>query len=278
MSFVAKRLSFPYGLREASFELPPTGLVTIAGPNGAGKSTLLGILAGLRRPYQGSCQYQGREIREWSRRDLARCAAFLPQSLHMEFPFTAEEVVLMGRTPHSNAWFQSPQDRAAASQSMLITDTLELRKRDFRTLSGGERQRVMLAAALAQDPRTLLLDEPATHLDLRHQLALYELLASLGKSMLVIAVTHDLNLALQYSVRLLLLHDGILVGHGAPQDVLDARTIHKVFGVRAAIQIADGRPWITWTVGFGPRGPAGPMNDGAARGPKPAFPRTSSAK
>jgi iron complex transport system ATP-binding protein len=246
MSFAAQRLAFAYGLREASFELPPHGLVAITGPNGAGKSTLLGIMAGLRAPYKGSCEYQGREIREWPRRDLAKRIAFLPQSLRLEFPFTVEEVVLMGRTPHSNGWFQSPDDRASASQSMLITDTLELRKRDFRTLSGGERQRVMLAAALAQDPRTLLLDEPATHLDLRHQIALHELLGRLGKSMLVVAVTHDLNLALQFSNRVVLLQDGVVVANGEPRDVLDPRMIHKVFGVQAMIHSAQGRSWMSY--------------------------------
>jgi iron complex transport system ATP-binding protein len=246
VSFAAQRLGFAYGVHDASFELPPTGLVAIAGPNGAGKSTLLGIMAGLRSPYRGSCEYQGREVRAWPRRDLARRIAFLPQILRIEFPFTAEEVVLMGRTPHSNGWFQSPDDRAAASQSMLITDTLDLRRRDFRTLSGGERQRVMLAAALAQDPNTLLLDEPATHLDLRHQLALYELLMRLGRSMLVVTVTHDLNLALQFSTRVLLLQDGQVVANGAPRDVLEPGWIERVFGVHATIHMAEGRPWMSY--------------------------------
>ena len=112
MSFVARQLGFAYGLHDASFELPQHGLITIAGPNGAGKSTLLGILAGLRSPYRGSCLYQGKEVRQWPRRDFARQVAFLPQSVRLEFPFTAEEVVLMGRTPYASGWFQTPEDRA----------------------------------------------------------------------------------------------------------------------------------------------------------------------
>ena len=242
MSFVANQLGFAYGLHDASFQLPQNGLITIAGPNGAGKSTLLGILAGLRSPYLGSCTYDGREVRQWPRRDFARSVAFLPQSVRLEFPFTAEEVVLMGRTPYASGWFQTPEDRAAAEDAMTTTDTLAFRARDFRTLSGGERQRVILASALTQRPRVLLLDEPATHLDLRHQLSLYRLLSELAKTLLVVAVTHDLNIALQFSDRVMLLADGRIAGDGAPEEVLHPGLIAQVFGVQATMH---GR-WMTY--------------------------------
>jgi len=242
MSFLAKELGFAYGLHEANFALPQNGLITIAGPNGAGKSTLLGILAGLRSPYRGSCTYDGREMRQWPRRDFARSVAFLPQSVRLEFPFTAEEVVLMGRTPYASGWFQTPEDRAAAEDAMTTTDTLAFRARDFRTLSGGEKQRVILASALTQRPRVLLLDEPATHLDLRHQLSLYRLLRELAKTLLVVAVTHDLNIALQFSDRVMLLADGRIAGDGAPGEVLNPGLIAQVFGVQATMH---GR-WMTY--------------------------------
>lgn len=242
MSFAARQLGFAYGLHDAGFELPQNGLITIAGPNGAGKSTLLGILAGLRSPYLGSCTYDGREVRQWPRRDFARHVAFLPQSVRLEFPFTAEEVVLMGRTPYASGWFQTPEDRAAAEDAMTTTDTLAFRARDFRTLSGGERQRVILASALTQRPRVLLLDEPATHLDLRHQLSLYRLLRELAKTLLVVAVTHDLNIALQFSDRVMLLADGRIAGDGAPAEVLNPELIAHVFGVRATMHGS----WMTY--------------------------------
>ena len=242
MSFAARQLAFAYGLHDASFELPQNGLITIAGPNGAGKSTLLGILAGLRSPYLGSCTYDGREVRQWPRRDFARHVAFLPQSIRLEFPFTAEEVVLMGRTPYASGWFQTPEDRAAAEDAMTTTDTLAFRARDFRTLSGGERQRVILASALTQRPCALLLDEPATHLDLRHQLSLYRLLRELAKTLLVVAVTHDLNIALQFSDRVMLLADGRIAGDGAPAEVLNPELIAHVFGVRATMHGS----WMTY--------------------------------
>jgi iron complex transport system ATP-binding protein len=250
MSFIARNLGFAYGLQDASFEFPRNGLITIAGPNGAGKSTLLGILAGLRSPYQGSCVFadtsENKEIRHWPRRDFARRVAFLPQSVRMEFPFTVEEVVLMGRTPYASGWFQTAEDRSAAHESMITTDTLAFRGRDFRSLSGGEAQRVILASALTQRPEALLLDEPATHLDLRHQLSLYRLLVELAKSLLVVAVTHDLNLALQFSHRVMVLEDGRIAGDGAPRDVLNPALIARVFGVQATVHGGLNGTWMTY--------------------------------
>jgi iron complex transport system ATP-binding protein len=247
MSFRARRAGFAYGLEEASFEWPDTGLITLAGPNGAGKSTLLGMLAGLRTPYRGSLTYAGREVRAWPRRAFAEQVAYVPQAFRVEFPFTALEVVLMGRAPRTGGWYESEHDRQAAEHAMSITDCLALKDRDVRSLSGGERQRVVLAAALAQEPRVLLLDEPATHLDLKHQLALYRLLARLGRSMLVVAVTHDLNLALQYSDRVLVLEDGRIAGDGVPREVLNAESLEAVFGVRVSFQSGPhGRAWMVY--------------------------------
>jgi len=246
VTFVARQLGFAYGLHDASFEFPQQGLITIAGPNGAGKSTLLGILAGLRSPYRGSCVFAGKEVRQWPKREFARRVAFLPQSVLLQFPFTAEEVVLMGRTPYARGWFQTDEDRSAAEDAMTITDTLAFRGRDFRTLSGGEAQRVILASALTQRPEALLLDEPSTHLDLRHQLSLYRLLVDLSKSLLVVAVTHDLNLALQFSHRVMVLEDGRIAGDGAAADVLNPELIARVFGVQASLHDGAHGRWMTY--------------------------------
>lgn len=242
MSFRADHLGFAYGLQEATFELPATGLVAVVGPNGAGKSTLVSILAGLRRSYSGSCGYSGKEIRAWRRHEFARRVAFLPQALRIEFPFTAEQVVFMGRTPHSNGWYDSPDDRAAVERALETTDAGAFRDRDFRTLSGGERQRVILASALAQEPEALLLDEPTTFLDLKHQISMYQLLARLARKLLVVAVTHDLNLALRYAHRVLALDQGRLVADGAAGEVLTTELISRVFEVKANINAA----WINY--------------------------------
>lgn len=247
MSFVAVDLGYEYGLNSVAFELPERGLVAIAGPNGAGKSTLLGILAGLRRPYKGSVRFEGHELRDWSRGGFARRVAFVPQSLRVEFPFTAEEVVLMGRAPYSQGWFESKQDHDVAVAAMETTDALQFRTRDFRSLSGGERQRVILAAALAQRPATLLLDEPATFLDIKHQLALYRLLAQQAERMLVATVTHDLNLALQFADHALVLDAGRLAAEGPPAKVFTSTLIGQVFGVRVhRSRNAHGRVWMNY--------------------------------
>lgn len=235
-------------LHGASLDFEGEQLAAVVGPNGAGKSTLLGIMAGLRPHYTGRCRYNGTEIGKWPRRAFARQVAFVPQSVRLEFPFTAEQVVLMGRTPHCDGLFESPEDREAVERAMAITDTISFRRRDFRSLSGGERQMVILASVLAQTPRVLLLDEPTTFLDLQHQVAIYNLLRDLArKGLLVVAVTHDLNLAAAYSDRVIMLRAGEIVADAAPSDVMTAEMVRRVFGVDAEIQrTAAGRPWIVY--------------------------------
>ncbi len=223
-------------------------LVAIAGPNGAGKSTLLGIMAGLRPGHTGRCLYRDRPVSRWLRREFARRVAFMPQSVRLEFPFTAEQVVLMGRTPHCHGLFESPQDWAAVERAMSLTDTLAFRGRDFRSLSGGERQRVVLASALAQDPETLLLDEPTTFLDLKHQVAIYGLVRDLArKGLLSVAVTHDLNLAAAFADRVIILDHGRIVADGPPAEVIVPALIRDVFGVTSEVHRGpEGRPWMVY--------------------------------
>jgi iron complex transport system ATP-binding protein len=164
--------------------------------------------------------------------------------LRLEFPFSAEEVAFMGRAPYVRGWYASERDRAAVERALQMTDAAEFRQRDIRSLSGGERQRVMLAAALAQEPRILLLDEPATFLDLKHQLAIYRLLAELGKEILVVAVTHDLNLALQFAHHILVLDQGSLAAQGAPEEILTPALLKGVFQVDAHLYSGEHGSWM----------------------------------
>jgi iron complex transport system ATP-binding protein len=232
-------------LRGATLEFPGSQFVALAGPNGAGKSTLLGIMAGLRPGYTGNCEYAGTEVRRWTRRDFARRVSFIPQALRIDFPFTAEQVVIMGRTPYCDGLFEAPGDWRRVEEAMSITDTLAFRGRDFRSLSGGERQRVV-ASALAQDPETLLLDEPTTFLDLKHQVAIYRLLAGLARrGLLVIAATHDLNLAASFADRIILLDRGAVAADAPPAEVLAPDTLRAVFGIDPVIlRGPEGKPWI----------------------------------
>lgn len=251
MSYALRDLRVAYGavevIRGITADFADSGMVALVGPNGAGKSTVLGAMAGLRE-YRGECLFDGTQVQAWSRRDLARQVSWVPQSLHLDFPFTAAEVVMMGRTPYSAGLFESPHDAEAVRRALRITDAEAFAARDFRALSGGERQRVILAAALAQEPRVLLLDEPTTFLDLRHQVAIYSLLRSLTRTgLLAIAATHDLNLALTYADRVVALQDGRVAGDGPAAAVLSRERIQEVFGVTVEmLHGPGGRPWITY--------------------------------
>ena len=251
-SFELRNVGMRYGgtevLRNVEIEVSPPLLTAVVGPNGAGKSTLLGIMAGLRESYTGECRFDGAEVRKWNRRDFARRVSFVPQATRIEFPFTVEEVVLMGRAPHAAGLFESVQDRDSARNAMELTATLHLHHRDFRSLSGGEQQRVILAAALAQSPEVLLLDEPTTFLDVHHQVALYRILRTLcDRGVLVVAVTHDLNLAAAYAQRVIMLSRGEVVADGPPADAFHPERLREVFDVPAELLRApDGRHWIRY--------------------------------
>ena len=250
MIFRLQNVGMHYGASEVLRGVTQTfsrgELIAIIGPNGAGKSTLLGIMAGLRTHFSGVCEFEGKPLAKWPRRAFAQSVSVVPQLQPVDFPFSAEQVVLMGRMPFSDGMFESEADEAAVAHAMEITDTSQFRTRDFRTLSGGERQRVILASALAQSPKALLLDEPTTFLDLQHQVSLYRLLRSLCRDgLLAIAVTHDLNLAAAYADRIVMLHHGAVAADGTPDEVIQNASIRAVFSADVDIQQGpSGRPWI----------------------------------
>lgn len=247
-----ERVGMRYGtadvLRSVSLSLNAGEFVAIAGPNGAGKSTLVSILAGLRTPSTGHCRFMGREIKLWNRRDFARRVAIILQENGANFPFTAEDVVYMGRMPHRSGLYETDEDRAAVQQALEQTGTVEFRDREFRTLSGGEKQRVLLASALAQSPEVLLLDEPSAHLDIYHQVQLYRLLNDLTRrGLLVVAVTHDLNVALGKADRLLLMHHGEIRADGDPSEIVQPDLMQDVYAVPIEVhRRGSGKPWITY--------------------------------
>ncbi|MCL4783175.1 MAG: ABC transporter ATP-binding protein [Bryobacterales bacterium] len=235
-------------LRDVTLDLHAREAIAIVGPNGAGKSTLLQILAGLLPGHLGSCRLNDVEVNRWPRRDFARAVGFIPQNVQMEFPFTVEEVVAMGRHAHATGIFESAEDWAAVEDAMHQADCFAFRHRDFRSLSGGERQRAILASALAQRPCILLLDEPTTWLDLRHQVEIHRVLNRLrDEGLLVVMVTHDLNLAAGFSDRVLVLEEGRLAADGKPESIFTGDLIKRIFHVEATIHREAGeRPWMLY--------------------------------
>lgn len=243
-------VSFSYPGRtvfsEVSFQADEREFVALMGSNGAGKSTLLDTITGLRKPTAGVITFAGKPLGEWRPAELARRVAHLPQSVRADLPFTVEQLVLMGRYPHSEKWFDSPADVAAARASMERTLCWEDRSRRFFTLSGGERQRVLLAACLAQDGKVCLMDEPSVFLDIDQQLRCFDLLAEEARNgKLCIAVTHDLNLALSYCSRLLILAGQRLVVDRSTADARCASDWLGFFSNRLRLgETPDGKPWV----------------------------------
>ncbi len=227
-----------FTLVPATLEVAPGAMVAILGANGAGKSTLLRLMAGLLKPHCGRVELDGRPLDRLHRREVARTLALVPQEVSVPFAFTVAELVALGRTPHVRAWRgETAADRAAVQRALAITATAPLAGRFYTDLSGGERRRVVLAMALAQEPRLLLLDEPTAHLDLHYQVALLELLRELNRSGLtIVASMHDLNLAAMYFPRLLVLRSGAVVADGRPADVLTPERLWEAFQARVLVQ------------------------------------------
>jgi iron complex transport system ATP-binding protein len=209
-------------------------MLGLIGPNGAGKSTLVRLLAGIEHPDEGAVRLDGRPLTAWTRAERARRVALVPQDPRVEFPYTVLEVVLMGRSPHLSALaLPGRRDLEIARAALARLEVGELEARRMDELSGGERQRVFLARALAQEPAVLLLDEPTTHLDLRHQTQLHDVARTrCREGVAVLTVLHDLNLAAAYCDRVVLLAGGRVVREGTPVDVLEAATLERAFGTR----------------------------------------------
>ncbi len=217
-------------------------MVGLLGPNGSGKTTLLRLVSGVLLPQQGKIVLDGRDIQDWGRRGVARNIAVVPQELHVPFAFTVEQMVSLGRTPYIN-WLGSrnSKDDNIVHDAMLATDVIPLAKRIFNELSGGERQRVMVAMALAQQPKLLLLDEPTAHLDIKYQIEMLELVQKLNRErdVTVIAALHDLNLAARYFPRLVLFQRGIVADAG-PAQVLEPHLLKRVYGIDVQVGILRG--------------------------------------
>ena len=228
-------------LKGLDFTVEAGEVLGVFGPNSAGKTTLLRLVCGTLIPSAGEIRLFGRPLPEWPRRELARTVALVPQETAVAFPYTVLEVVLMGRYPHGGGFgLPTPADLAAAEGALARTDLTHLAGAPVTDLSGGERQRVMLARALAQAPRLLLLDEPTAHLDLAHQAEVLALIAALNREvgLTVLLVSHDLNVAPGLCHRALLLHAGEVLRLGAVKEVMDPALLRRIYG--EAIRVEEG--------------------------------------
>ncbi len=237
--FAGRDVRFRYELAAApaldgvSFRVDPGTLYAVIGPNGSGKTTLLKLLLGALRPGGGEVLYAGRRVSDWSRRRMAQRVGVVPQGEELAFPLTVRELVAMGRYPHLGMLGRpGREDREAIDEALERCDVADLADRPIAKLSGGERQLALIARALAQQPGTLVLDEPTVSLDIRHEMAIFELLAELSRrdGVTVVLVTHHLNLAARYAQRLLLLDGGRAAAEGPPDRVLVRETIERAYG------------------------------------------------
>ena len=222
----------PHELTTVDLTLHAGELVCVLGPNGAGKTTLVRVASGLLVPSVGKVELLGIDLGSLTRSEIARSLAVVEQQQELAMGFTVREVVTMGRSPHQGAWMRpSAADDAVIASALERCDLDRLAARPAHALSGGEQKRVAIARALAQEPKVLLLDEPGAFLDVRHQLDLYELLASEVKEreLACLVVMHDLNVAAQFADRIVLMKDGRVVASGTIEEVMTWQTLKTTF-------------------------------------------------
>ena len=239
-------LDLDYGrrpvLHDIHLSLAAGELVALIGPNGAGKSSLLRCVTGLVKPKRGDVVLDDEPLEHIDRAELARILAVVPGQTVVAFPMRVEELVALGRIPHEHPLLGPREaDRLAVDAALTRVGISDLRGRDVRELSLGERQLVVLAMAVAQQARLLLLDEPTVHLDLRHQVAVMELLRDLARrdGVTVLAVLHDVALARQFFDRIVLLDEGTVIADGRPTDVLSASNVRAVYGIDPRLVLGD---------------------------------------
>jgi iron complex transport system ATP-binding protein len=225
----------------ASLTVDSGELVAVLGPNGSGKSTLLRVLSGVLAPSEGIASLFGEPIATLPRRSVARDVAVVAQSEEVAFGYTTREVVLMGRAAHQDAWMRArAEDLAVVDRSMQRCDVSDLANRPVADLSGGEQKRVALARAFAQTPRVLLLDEPTAFLDVRHQIALFDLLVEeVLRGLACVVVMHDLNLAAQYASRVALTNRGRLIAIGSVEEVMTYGRLRETFDSDLYVGVND---------------------------------------
>ncbi len=232
-------------LKEISALIRGSQVVSILGPNGVGKSTLIHCINKILEPTGGKVFLDDVETTEYSLKDMAKRISYVPYSSSDTFPLTVVDTVLLGRHPHAG-WKTTDEDLRKVYEVLERLEISDLAMRFFNELSAGQHQKVMLARGLVQEPDVILLDEPTSNLDIRHQLGISRMLRELSRTdgILVIMISHDLNIAARYSDNIILMHEGRIFAAGSPKDVLTEENIRTVYGVESKIIDDEGRPYI----------------------------------
>ncbi|MFA6803994.1 MAG: ABC transporter ATP-binding protein [Candidatus Methanomethylophilaceae archaeon] len=232
-------------LNDITLDLEGPQFVTILGPNGVGKSTLIHCINKVLKPTRGSVMVDEINIDDIKLKDMAKKIGYVPYASTDSFPLTVIDTVLMGRSPHSG-WRSTDEDLNIVYNVLKMLHIDDLAMRSFNELSAGQHQKVMLARGLVQDPEILLLDEPTSNLDIKHQLEVTYILKDLARShnLLVIMISHDINIASKFSDKIILLRGGTIFSIGTPQEVITEKNIKEVYGVESNIIDVDGHPHV----------------------------------
>ncbi len=234
-------------LNGINFSISPGQMVGILGANGAGKSTLLKILSGLLQPNSGETLYRNKELSKLGRKELSKHLAYIPQNPVFAFPFTVTETVLMGRAPYIGRFeFEREGDIEIAGQAMETVGISHLKDRLISQVSAGERQLASLARALVQEPEIMILDEPATFLDVRHRTEIMKILLKLKeeRGISIVSATHDIFAALYYFEEIKILKDGVIFAEGSTETVVTEENLSNAYGINVTVKKENGRVFV----------------------------------
>ncbi len=232
-------------LNDISLDIDGPAFVSILGPNGVGKSTLIHCINKILQPTSGSVFIDGKDVRETSIKELAKQIGYVPYSANDTFPLTVVDTVMMGRHPHSK-WKSLDNDLDVVYDTLKMLGISHLAMRQFNELSAGQHQKVMLARGLVQEPKILLLDEPTSNLDIRHQLDVTKMLKRLSveKGILIIMISHDINIAAKYADSVILMFQGKIFDVGTPKEVITEDNLRTVYGVESRVIDDEGHPHV----------------------------------